>query len=273
MFVINEDLSIYITRGDVGVFQVSAVNKEDGTPYMFQPGDVVQFKVTEKKACENVMSYVDVVVEQEVDIIEFILTPDKTKIGEVISKPTDYWYEVELNPYTHPETIIGYDEETGPKIFKLLPEGDDIKEVPIEPEDIPIVDEELSLTSKRPVANYVIAKICIEQLRAMEDAKTNLSNRMQAYEQRLDEYEAPDLSSCATKEELKAHVGTMFTFLLTAGTEVYRLEDEVIKEDTMVDVYTDVYGVCPVDVKTGVGYLEFTFEPQEKDVNVKVRCF
>lgn len=36
----------------------------------------------------------------------------------------DYWYEVELNPETEAQTIIGYDED-GPKIFRLYPEGDD----------------------------------------------------------------------------------------------------------------------------------------------------
>ena len=45
-------------------------------------------------------------------------------IGEVINKPTNYWYEIELNPNTQPQTIIGYDED-GEKLFVLYPEGSD----------------------------------------------------------------------------------------------------------------------------------------------------
>jgi len=49
---------------------------------------------------------------------------DVGKIGDVINKPTDYWYEIEINPETKPQTIIGYDEN-GEKILKLYPEGSD----------------------------------------------------------------------------------------------------------------------------------------------------
>lgn len=44
----------------------------------------------------------------------------------MVNKPTDFWYEVELNPDTAPQTIIGYDKETGAKIFRLYPEGGDM---------------------------------------------------------------------------------------------------------------------------------------------------
>ena len=38
MFTINDDLSIYVTRGDRLFFTVTAV--DDGKPYVFQPGDI-----------------------------------------------------------------------------------------------------------------------------------------------------------------------------------------------------------------------------------------
>lgn len=57
--------------------------------------------------------------------VEMALYGEDTKFGEVISKPVDYWYEIELNPDTNPQTIVGYDEE-GAKIFKLFPEGKDV---------------------------------------------------------------------------------------------------------------------------------------------------
>lgn len=116
MFVVNDDLSIYCTRGDYCEFPVK---------HEFKQGDVVRFKATRKKDCETVVIQRDFVVATDTDEITIALTGDDTKIGEVISKPTDYWYEVELNPDTHPQTIIGYDEE-GAKVFKLFPEGKDV---------------------------------------------------------------------------------------------------------------------------------------------------
>lgn len=120
MFVINEDLSIYLTRGDSAVFSVGANIGE--TEYTFKEGDVVRFKVFGKKDCEDVVLKKDVVVGEATNLVQIALDSDETKIGDVISKPTEYWYEVELNPDTYAQTIIGYDEN-GAKVFKLYPEG------------------------------------------------------------------------------------------------------------------------------------------------------
>lgn len=120
MFTINDDLSIYITRGDAAVFSVTA-NMGD-VPYTFKSGDIVRFKVFTKKDCTDVVLMKDVEAAEGAEAVEIFLKRDDTKIGEIISKPTDYWYEVELNPDTKPQTIIGYDEN-GAKIFKLYPEG------------------------------------------------------------------------------------------------------------------------------------------------------
>lgn len=124
MFVVNEDMSIYCTRGDAGGFYVQATFQ--GEPYTFRNGDVVRLKVFGKKDCENVVLEKSVTVSEETTQAEIFLDGEDTKFGDVISKPTDYWYEVELNPDTKPQTIIGYDEE-GAKIFKLFPEGKDVK--------------------------------------------------------------------------------------------------------------------------------------------------
>ena len=154
MFEIDSDMTIYITRGDVAFFSVTA--EDNGERYKFQPGDVVRIKVTQKKNCENVAFQKDFPVLEETETVEILLTEEETKIGDVISKPVDYWYEVELNPYTNPQTIIGYDDD-GPKIFKLFPEGRDLNTT-IEKEELPVVDSELSLTSDRPVENQAIAR-------------------------------------------------------------------------------------------------------------------
>ena len=126
MFLINEDKSIYITRGDVAIIDITA-EEADGTSHTFQKGDVVRIQVFEKKRHENVVLRKDVVAAAETGCMTIQLSAEDTTIGEIINKPVDYWYEVELNPDTAPQTIIGYDED-GAKVFRLFPEGSDIDE-------------------------------------------------------------------------------------------------------------------------------------------------
>lgn len=124
MFKINDDMSIHVTRGDAISITLNA--QDNGNNYTFRPSDLVRFKVFEKKACHCVELQKDVRVESSTESVVISLTSDDTKIGSEISKPTDYWYEVELNPETQPHTIIGYDED-GAKVFRLYPEGGDRK--------------------------------------------------------------------------------------------------------------------------------------------------
>lgn len=124
MFVINEDKSVYVTRGDVCEIPVQ---------HQFNAGDIVRIKITKKKDCESVVLQRDFDIQDETDSFVIFLSGDDTKLGKVISKPTDYWYEIELNPDAYPETIVGYDED-GAKIFRLYPEGKDV-----DGEDIEVV--------------------------------------------------------------------------------------------------------------------------------------
>lgn len=124
MFIINDDKSIYLTRGDVASIDVSA-NISETEPYVFKPGDMVRLNIVEKKNYDNVVLQKDVVVEEETFSVNIVLTRNDTKIGGIINKPVDYWYEIELNPETVPQTFIGHDTD-GPKIFRLFPEGDDV---------------------------------------------------------------------------------------------------------------------------------------------------
>lgn len=125
MFKINDDLSIYATRGDAGIFALAA--KENGeASHQFAKNDVVRFKVFEKKDCHCVVLQKDFIVSEATYSVDMLLTKEDTKIGEIISKPKDYWYEVELNPETaQPHTLVGYDEN-GAKVFRLFPEGADV---------------------------------------------------------------------------------------------------------------------------------------------------
>lgn len=168
MYIVNEDLSIYATRGDIVCINVSATREDNGQPYEFQVGDIVRFSVYGKKDAETVYLQKDFPVVADTDAVGVLLTEEDTKFGDIISKPTDYWYEVTLNPYTNPQTLIGYDED-GAKIFKLFPEGNEVEDVETDPADIPVVDEEIDPTSPRPVEN-----------RAIWSALTTLESKLEA---------------------------------------------------------------------------------------------
>lgn len=172
MVIVSEDKTIQVTRGDTVVFTVSA--DIDGERVNFNPGDVVRFKVYEKKNANNVVLQKDFPIEAECEYVTITLTGAETKIGVVISKPVDYWYEVELNPFTEPQTIIGYDDH-GAKVFKLFPEGRDLVEEEPKEEDIPIVDAELDMTSTRPVQNQAIAR-AITKLNAEKVSASDIAD-------------------------------------------------------------------------------------------------
>ena len=120
MFIINEDMTIECTRGDAATFTVGA--NVGGTPYTFREGDVVRFSVCAKKNYSNVVLQKDTVVKSATEAVEIHLDSKDTKFGDGINKATEYWYEVELNPDTYPQTIIGHTED-GAKVFMLYPEG------------------------------------------------------------------------------------------------------------------------------------------------------
>lgn len=157
MFQIEEDLSISATRGDIVFFSVSMKDSETKEAVSFQPGDKVSFKLYGKKDAETVLLQKDFPVTEEAETVDIFLSREDMKVGDVISKPKDYWYEVVLNDDSYPQTIIGYDAD-GPKLFRLYPEGADIPPWEPEPEELPAIDEELDLTSKRPVQNQAIAR-------------------------------------------------------------------------------------------------------------------
>ena len=123
MFKIDKTTKkIKITRGDFGIIEITATD-DDNNEYEFQIGDVVRFKVFEKGNCSNVVMQKDVEVTEINKVVTIELSKEDTKIDELINRPATYWYEVELNPETKPQTIIGYDDK-GEKLFVLYPEGD-----------------------------------------------------------------------------------------------------------------------------------------------------
>ena len=125
MATLGTNYSIEINRGDMLAMTIKA-NDSNGDPYIFKVDDVVRFKIMERNKCENVILQKDVKVTEEMESVPVIISSEEMKIGNIINKPVDYWYEVELNPNTSSAiTILGYKKKTGPRILSLTPEGGD----------------------------------------------------------------------------------------------------------------------------------------------------
>lgn len=223
MFTIESDKTINITRGDILYFSVMA--EDNGVPYTFKAGDIVRISVYGKKDCENVVLQKDFPVTTATEEVEIYLTKEDTKIGEIINKQKDCWYEIVLNPDTEPQTIIGYDDD-GAKVFRLFPEGEDIPENDKEvlPEEIPIIDDELDLLSNRPVRNKVIAKEVVR----IDDAVKEINNKLdEANKDNADKYSdtTEALSQIgndllAEKERIDNIGKVLFEGSVTTGNEI-----------------------------------------------------
>lgn len=68
-----------------------------------------------------------------------------------------------------------------------------------------------------------------------------------------------------------AMVNKVFTTTLTAGSSSVTITDDRISSESMIEIYTDVYGVSPSDVTVTDGSITITFGTYENDINVKVR--
>lgn len=111
--------TIMLNRGDVLNLTLTLKN-EDGTTYTFASGDKIVFSIYNKNQMSAEAILLKTInVASATESVDITLTSEETKIGELINKPVEYWYEIELNDQY---TVIGYDED-GAKVFKLFPEG------------------------------------------------------------------------------------------------------------------------------------------------------
>ena len=115
--------TIEVNRGDELNLNLS-LKLDSGEDYVFEEGDKVVFSLYEKgKMSDNAILIKEVDATPEETSLEISLTSNETKIGEMINKPVEYWYEIELNDRY---TVIGYDDK-GAKRFILYPEGSKIQ--------------------------------------------------------------------------------------------------------------------------------------------------
>lgn len=64
---------------------------------------------------------------------------------------------------------------------------------------------------------------------------------------------------------------TIFTETLTAGDTTITITNSQIAVGSMVDIYTDVYGLEPTNVAVTAGQIVLTFDAQGVDIHVKVK--
>ena len=64
---------------------------------------------------------------------------------------------------------------------------------------------------------------------------------------------------------------TIFTETLTAGDTTITITDPQIAIGSVIDIYTDVYGLEPTNVAVTAGQIVLTFDAQGVDIHVKVK--
>lgn len=69
---------------------------------------------------------------------------------------------------------------------------------------------------------------------------------------------------------LKADKSTILSGTLSIGETSITFTNDVLTEDSIIDIYTDVYGVSPKEVSSSIGSLTLTFDAQTVAVNIKV---
>ncbi len=86
--------------------------------YEFQVGDIIKFNVYEKRGYDKEPLLTKIIIVETVsDNVDIPLTESDTTFGELINKPTIFWWDISLN---EDMTVIGYDEDAA-KEFILYP--------------------------------------------------------------------------------------------------------------------------------------------------------
>lgn len=122
MIRLDEDdlTTLHLTRGDRCTFRVYVIDSKSREKYTFPADCWVSFVIIDKLGytLENPLLRKKVYVPEDTTEVEFTLTAEDTKIGNMIDKKQKYWYNVVINDDI---TILGSDEE-GEKVIIIYPE-------------------------------------------------------------------------------------------------------------------------------------------------------
>lgn len=126
---IDSDKNILLTRGDWLPLRLNLTNKDDGSNYIAEAGDIVRLTIYKNKNVTDVIYQEDFPVTEGSSYVDIDIYSDETKFGEYINKTEEYCYQVELNPDTQfTITLLGVERINGkdvPKYFYLIPEAGD----------------------------------------------------------------------------------------------------------------------------------------------------
>mgnify|MGYP003304172697 CR=1 FL=1 len=100
-----------------------------------------------------------------------------------------------------------------------------------------------------------------------EDGTFSLEDETE-YTQEGDSFGATDINK--TNEAVNK-LTNFLTGTLTAGETSLTISDSSITEDSIIDIYTNVFGVNPTEVTVVNGSITLVFDAQETDLGVKVR--
>lgn len=124
MFKIDNDgTTLLVTRGDKGRITIKKKISE-GVFEPFYKDDVVSFTIKNNFGDNEPILRKKITIQENTDTAVFEFSKEDTTIGDLISSPVKYQYDIAINDDL---TILGYDDKTGPKYFKLFPEGSNDK--------------------------------------------------------------------------------------------------------------------------------------------------
>lgn len=113
MEVIDSKFTIVHNRGAKGVLRLIA----DVAP--FKANDIIKFSIVTKGDYDDVIFQKEFKVPEECTEFFLQFTSEEMRIGDMISKKVEYYYEIELNDDT---TLLGSYTD-GDKRFVLYPEA------------------------------------------------------------------------------------------------------------------------------------------------------
>lgn len=124
MFKRDDDgTTIKCTRGDKGNITLRKKKRSDGSIEPFYKDDIIIFTIKNNFGESEPVFRKEILVPEDCEKVVISLTKEDTTIGDLISKPVNYQYEVSIGEDV---TLLGYDDN-GPKIFRLYPEGNNDK--------------------------------------------------------------------------------------------------------------------------------------------------